>query len=662
MDAATEKAEPEASTPTPTPSAPAKAPGASEPLSGCTCAACMPMQMVHHPAGDLSQAEKKKKKKKRYVAPQPDKHTFATQQTFLESLTPIPVESVNEANRKCPICWKPYGEAPDPGFDNSEAPVKLQCDHVFGDKCLRHTFAIAGTSTIAIRPLTFCPNSRGVLLGEKLIGYALLNKQHHQNDVEMFSNMLEESYRPEQGSTHFGDYWWPVIQQLQRGTHNMSGITLLDNAIILDRKPRKVPRTAVKEMPNLPPGYEVYLAEASSSSLEVGQNVPPSWTYAYGMMGFVPPPGFPHHHHHHHHNHVSTVPSSSFSSIPPPTAPSTAASSTAVPSTTVPPPAAPSTAVPLSVIPPPFPTTPQLPKSCPFPNAPPFPSAPPFPNASPFVTVNSPTNPVAEPPPPAPEASGPSGTWGDALGQPTHLDQLIAMKTKLKEKMGNGAGKLSEKEIQQIMVEKYALQQQALKSANDRKRLSDIQQQALDAQKQMKLDCIRTLSLELARIYSEYQSHIDPAEEHRQEAHEIQERPRFMPTSITVHESDINNTSHKVNPLDRHLSLMFGDGEDIDDDDDDNDSNSNDQNEKQLNKLTLIITRNVCTSCCTIKDDEVATLKPPETLWWQNDRKVPDDCPVCHKVLFHKDGRSFLQFSMPLPDHGVDDTEDDENM
>jgi hypothetical protein len=60
-----------------------------------------------------------------------------------------------------------------------------------------------------------------------------------------------------------------------------------------------------------------------------------------------------------------------------------------------------------------------------------------------------------------------------------------------------------------------------------------------------------------------------------------------------------------------------------------------------LNKVILIITRSLCTSsCCRFSDKEAAKLNSPTSLWWKNDRKVPDDCPICHKVLFHKQGQS----------------------
>jgi hypothetical protein len=223
----------------------------------CTCSSC---------TGKAPSQSGKKQKKKRYAPPQPDANTFTTQQEFLDSIMPISIESVDENSRKCPICWKPFGEAADPGFDNTEQPVRLRCDHVFGDKCLRHTFALPGTSTVDIRPLTLTPKSRGDGLGQKLRKYAESEKGSDLFDAEIFSKMLKESYRPEKGSQIFGDYWWPVVRQLQHGTQDLSGITLLDNAVILDRKPSKSRdrETKGKKLVKTPGGYEVYVPSVAA--------------------------------------------------------------------------------------------------------------------------------------------------------------------------------------------------------------------------------------------------------------------------------------------------------------------------------------------------------------------------------------------------------------
>lgn len=60
----------------------------------------------------------------------------------------------------------------------------------------------------------------------------------------------------------------------------------------------------------------------------------------------------------------------------------------------------------------------------------------------------------------------------------------------------------------------------------------------------------------------------------------------------------------------------------------------------ELDEITLIVSRSVCSTCCKITDEEMKDLPAPEELWWKNDIKTPDDCPICHKVLFHKGGPS----------------------
>lgn len=172
--------------------------------------------------------------KRRYVPPQPDSNTFLTQQAFLESLTPVPIEIVDQACRKCPICWKPFGEAPDPGFDNTEQPVQLRCGHVFGDKCLAITFGIPKISKIDILPLSFSPRSQGHSFGQKLHSYATQHARSFENHAKMFEKMLEESHQPNKGRELFGDYWWPIVLELQRCGGTLNDIIFLENAVILD--------------------------------------------------------------------------------------------------------------------------------------------------------------------------------------------------------------------------------------------------------------------------------------------------------------------------------------------------------------------------------------------------------------------------------------------
>ncbi|KAF1934950.1 hypothetical protein EJ02DRAFT_471531 [Clathrospora elynae] len=184
-----------------------------------------------------------KNEKPRYTLPQYDPNTFISQQAFLDSLKPVEIDSLDKSSRKCPTCWKPYGEAADPGFDNSEQPVRLRCGHVFGDKCLRSTFAPPRISAITLRPLKFSSNSRGRLLGLRLHTYVQTQSETgSKGTVEIFAKMLAAHYLTQKDS--FGEHWYRVIQELRRGEGSrrkapdgMSShtIALLENAVILDQ-------------------------------------------------------------------------------------------------------------------------------------------------------------------------------------------------------------------------------------------------------------------------------------------------------------------------------------------------------------------------------------------------------------------------------------------
>jgi hypothetical protein len=108
--------------------------------------------------------------KKVYRGPQADAATFATQQEFLDSLVPVPVESVDENSRTCAHCWRSYGEST-PGEDDAEAPVRFRCNHVFGEQCMRSLFGIREPVRVDLTPLSFAPGSRGADLGKRLSAY-----------------------------------------------------------------------------------------------------------------------------------------------------------------------------------------------------------------------------------------------------------------------------------------------------------------------------------------------------------------------------------------------------------------------------------------------------------------------------------------------------------
>jgi hypothetical protein len=371
---------------------------------------------IHDTTIDQQSSELKKKKKTRYLPPQPDARTFQTQQEFLDSLTPIAIGSVDPNNRKCPICWKPFGEAADPGFDNTEEPVRLRCDHVFGNKCLIHTYALPGTSAVEIRPLTFSPKSRGTALGQKLHVYAegYNVDSTSTTKTEIFSKMVEESYRPEKGAQVFGDHWWPVIRQLQSGTHDLGGITLLDNAIILDRKRTKTNSSEYtgKKLIKTPGGYDVFLPHAVVPSMPASFHTLPSLPTGDSPAPSVPPAepamfGL----------NWDQQQSSFLGSVSPTIA-----------------------------------STPPLPMQV----------APPFPPAN--LTPMSLTESIQQPP----------STWEEALAEKqTHLDILIAKKKENKSGVKGKQNDLSETEKQQLLAQQKALQQ-----AIEREKLAEMHKQA----------------------------------------------------------------------------------------------------------------------------------------------------------------------------------------
>ena len=108
--------------------------------------------------------------KRPYRGPKPDEATFASQQEFLDSLTPIPLSSVDENDRKCAHCWRQYGES-NPGQDDAEAPVRFKCNHVFGEQCMRSLYAVKEPLRVDLVPLSFAPGSKGANLGSRLRQY-----------------------------------------------------------------------------------------------------------------------------------------------------------------------------------------------------------------------------------------------------------------------------------------------------------------------------------------------------------------------------------------------------------------------------------------------------------------------------------------------------------
>ncbi|KAF2440417.1 hypothetical protein P171DRAFT_435216 [Karstenula rhodostoma CBS 690.94] len=188
--------------------------------------------------------------KKAYHAPQADADTFATQQEFLDSLIPIPVESVDENSRTCAHCWKSYGES-SPGEDDAEAPVRFRCNHVFGEQCMRSLFTMREPVRVDLTPLSFAPGSKGAELGSRLSAYidshgveknALMTGGNREKD---FVRLLYEVMPTVQSLTCptikvrgfelLGKEWLALVfQMFIHSDSHLGKFELMENAIIVD--------------------------------------------------------------------------------------------------------------------------------------------------------------------------------------------------------------------------------------------------------------------------------------------------------------------------------------------------------------------------------------------------------------------------------------------
>lgn len=102
--------------------------------------------------------------------PVTDPELLPSHEAFMEALKPIPIDSIIENDRKCPHCWRTYGE-PDPGKDNAEEPVRLPCGHEFGEQCALSLYQLPDAVTVTLRPVSFDEGSRGSELGKRLLQY-----------------------------------------------------------------------------------------------------------------------------------------------------------------------------------------------------------------------------------------------------------------------------------------------------------------------------------------------------------------------------------------------------------------------------------------------------------------------------------------------------------
>ena len=141
------------------------------------------------------------------------------------------------------------------------------------------------------------------------------------------------------------------------------------------------------------------------------------------------------------------------------------------------------------------------------------------------------------------------------------------------------------------------------------------------------------LGAELSRVYSGYVRHYGTETELEQS--ETYREQYFVDAHISVHEKNPKQSSFRIESLDRFLAHS---PDDATGDDSDAEVEESDQvSGALLSRLFPIVSRKMCEHCCTEHTTIPPSVPVPILLWWKDSRKIPDDCPICHKMLFHKD-------------------------
>ncbi|KAF1914030.1 hypothetical protein BDU57DRAFT_521184 [Ampelomyces quisqualis] len=482
-------------------------------------------------------------KTKRYTPPKADSQTFKTQQAFLDSLRPMAIKDVDENKRKCPICWKHFGEAPDPGFDNSELPVQLRCNHIFGHKCLVSTFALPKASHFELQPLSLAPHSKGRLLAEKLAAYFKSHGSNFGNETETFDKMLQESCQSSRGPQICGKHWWPLFDQVLHAGREVAQVTLLENAMVIDYElPRRQQLTG-----NCPS----VMSDFGSGSIDVPHGQSSASAFApMAMPNLTLPPMSTKSQH--------TSPSSTLADLD---AQMAASGGT----------------------------------------------------LHPAAAINDAHK-----------------TWQMALASKTNLDKLSDLSKQMSFTQQKSLENLValQKELAHTYNENKAvlsdeMKGQKLEVAEALKAKVALEVPKLEAQRtKAALECraraLRNiLARQLASVLVQYRAM--PTGTPGITTTDMV--PRIIQTSVQVHMHDLQETSYTITAPTGGPSHF--EEEEIDD-----------GAEFDVNGSTMVVTRAFCHECCAKLED--VALPTPTALTWRNHRATPDDCPLCHRVLFKK--------------------------
>ena len=141
------------------------------------------------------------------------------------------------------------------------------------------------------------------------------------------------------------------------------------------------------------------------------------------------------------------------------------------------------------------------------------------------------------------------------------------------------------------------------------------------------------MAAELARIYASYRKN---DAETMLEPRVFSDLAFFLYPSTIIHKNNFHSTSVEISHFDRILPSTETD----EDGGDDEDGNDNDHKwTDEINDAIIILSRSICDSC--FKESEIHngvwSAKTPTQLWWKDKRQVPDGCPICNSVLFHKE-------------------------
>lgn len=112
----------------------------------------------------------------------------------------------------------------------------------------------------------------------------------------------------------------------------------------------------------------------------------------------------------------------------------------------------------------------------------------------------------------------------------------------------------------------------------------------------------------------------------------IHSLPMFLQPTSVIHRKDVGATSLQIESIDPEGIWDECEGGDEDEED------AEDQSTAKMGRAIIMLSCFKCTRCYKENAQGCAVWeKPaPRRVWWRNRCKVPNDCPLCHSVLFHK--------------------------